>query len=418
MIKSNRNNEIIELHEREARVFPRSALFDNLGKARVFPSIREMSAIEIRETLSGPELRVQGLIGLLPLTPELSLNLKTKFPISNFWHMLTIANSACDAFLPITRQYSASNSLAPHQVLIRSFCFYLKSINTQGIARDYIREKHAGYYKPKINFGQTVKSYLSRGNDIDVSSDIFSFSSNLTANRYLKSACLEFLKIIPTSLNFDEERFLLLDSLNTLDRIPYTPLPKNYQVSLSQIPSWIIDSYKNALKVYSIYLGHERIGFSYDPQGSSLPSFIFSLDTIFEDYIRNYLNKDLFPEEISVKDGNKHKNQKTLFTDNKKFLVKPDLIFQQKKKIIAVGEIKYKPKIDEKDRYQLISHVMAMRAPIGIWISPANGEKTTIERVGSTTNGAEFYHCKISLSDNIELSSEEMAKKIKKIILK
>ncbi|MEQ5766567.1 McrC family protein [Halomonas sp. H33-56] len=418
MIKTNTKKEIIELHEREARIFPRSALFDNLGKARVFSSIREMSAIEIRETLSGPELRVQGLIGLLPLTPELSLNLKTKFPISNLWHMLTIANSACDAFLPVTRQYSTSNSLAPHQVLIRSFCFYLKSINTQGIARDYVQEKHTGYYKPKINFGKTVKNYLSRGNDIEVFSDVFSFSPNLTANQYLKSACLEFLKIIPNSLNFEEERFLLLDSLNALDRIPSAPLPENYQISLSQIPSWIIDSYKNALKIYSIYLGHERIGFSYDPQGSSLPSFIFSLDTIFEDFVRNYLNKSFLSEKISVKDGNKHKNQKTLFTDNRRFPVKPDLIFQQKKNVLGVGEIKYKPKIDEKDRYQLISHVMALRAPLGVWISPAHGERTTIERIGSTTNGAEFYHCKISLSDDIEVSSEEMAKKIKKIILK
>lgn len=417
MMETSNKKETIELHEREARVFPRSALFDNQGKSRIFSSIREMSAIEVRETLLGPELRVQGLIGLLPLTPGLSLNLKTKFPISNLWHMLTIANSACDAFLPVTRQYATSNSLAPHQVLIRSFCFYLKSINTQGIARNYIRETHAGYYKPKINFGKTLKNYLSRGNDIEVFSDIFSFSSNLKANQYLKSACLEFLKITPKSRNFKEERVLLLDSLNALDRIPSAPLPENHQISLSQIPSWLMNSYQNALKIYSIYLGHQRIGFSYDPQGSSLPSFIFSLDTIFEDFIRNYLNKIFSHEKISVKDGNKHHNQKPLFTDNNRFPVKPDLIFQHKKNILGIGEIKYKPKIDEKDRYQLISHVMALRAPIGIWISPANGEQTTIERIGSTTNGAVFYHCKISLSDDIEISSAEMAKKIKKTIL-
>lgn len=416
MIRDALDKEIIELHEREARAFPREALFDGNGQSRIYPEARDMSAVDLRETASGLELRVLGLVGFLPLTPTLSLNLKPKFPLSNLWHMLRVADSSCEILLPALRGYVNADSAAPNQVLIRSFCFYLKSILAHGIAKGYLHEEYSGYFKPKLNFGKTVSRYLSRGNDIDIVSDVHNFSYRLISNGYLKSACLDFLNITPNSAAFSEERLLLLDALNALDRVPRLTLDQSYKNSFSQVPSWLLSGYTGALEAYSILLGHKGIGFTFSPYGSPLPSFIFSLDGIFEKYIRNSLREFFSADKISVQDGNPSKNHGALFVDTKKYPVKPDLIFRKKKDILCIGEIKYKPKIDESDRYQLISHVMAFRSPIGIWISPSKTSETIMEYVGKTSSGAKFYHCMISLSKDLESSSKEMTLLVRNLI--
>src|SRR5690606_18606919 len=139
--------------------------------------------------------------------------------------------------------------------------------------------------------------------------------------------------------------------------------------------------------------------------------------TIFEQYIRNCLRIFFAPEKISVQDGNPPKNHGSLFVNTKKYPVKPDLIFKMGKKVLCIGEVKYKPKIDESDRYQLISHVMAFNSPLGVWVSPSNNDETTLDYVGETFNGAKFYHCKLSLSVDLEVSSKEMASIISDLIL-
>lgn len=412
------DTEIVELHEREARVFPRGELFDLNGRSRIFSHAQLLSAVELRETLAGTELRVLGLVGFLPLTEHISLNLKPKFPLESLWFMLEIADSSCETLLPIIRSYANSDSVAPSQLLVRSFCFYLKEISSLGVAKSYLRKEYTGYFKPKLNFGKTVARKLSRGNFVDVCSDVFYFSADIKANEYLKSACLDFLKIAPRNKQFSEERMIILDALNALDQVPARDLEVGYDSELEKVPSWLLESYRGALMSYSILLGHRRIGFSYVPSGNRMPSFLFSLDTIFEDFIRNYLRKHFERKNIFILDGNVSSNYGSLFSDNKKYPVKPDLIFKNKmNEILCVGEVKYKPKIKEVDRYQLISHVISLSCPIGVWISPSKNEITTLEYVGAISTGARFYHCRLSLSDSLNYSSDEMAAKIENLIL-
>jgi 5-methylcytosine-specific restriction enzyme subunit McrC len=386
------DRRVIHLHEREPRIFPRTELFDAAGNSLLLSDTRELSAVALRDLAEGIEVRALGLIGYLPLTETITLNLRPKFPIANLWEMLSLADEAYERILPVMRSYDTSAGSPPHQLLVLCFCHYLKDILRHGMFRTYYKDPTVGYYKPKIHFGRTVSQYLAKGDPVTTASDSFVFSSRVPINGVLKSACLAFLRMMPRTLRWQEERAVLSDALRALERCTPVALRPGEEHSVQNLPMWLRRPYYNALNVYGVLLGYNQLGFSFERYGQELPSFLFKLDDIFESFIRNTFRANLREKKISVTDGNLAKNHVSLFVDTKTFRAKPDVIFRSKGKILGLAEVKYKPGIEESDRYQLIAHVLAAGAPVGVWISPAMSAETTgLEYIGAT-GGRKFYH--------------------------
>lgn len=400
------SKRVIQLHEREIRLFARSELFDSSGKSKLLTATRELAAIDLRDVADGVELRALGLVGYLPLTSDVVLNLRPKFPTGNLWRMLSLADEAYERILPVLREYERAQGEPPHQLLARGFCHFLKELLSAGIGRSYFQRDMTGYYKPKINFGKTVSKFLSKGDEVNVASDTFLFSSAIRANAILHSACIAFSKIAIAMPAWSEERRVLTDALDTLRRCPPIPMKVGDEALALNLPARLQRAYHGALSIYSMYLGYTKIGFSYDPSGRTLPSFLFKLDNIFESYVRNVARTGLRAAKISIADGNQPKNHVQLFADSKRFPAKPDIIFRADKRIIGIGEVKYKPKIEESDRYQLIAHVMASGAPKGVWISPVlAGETAGMTYVGTVT-GAKFYHYTLDIGTHDLVAAE------------
>jgi hypothetical protein len=144
-----------------------------------------------------------------------------------------------------------------------------------------------------------------------------------------------------------------------------------------------------------------------------MPSFLFSLDDIFESYVRNTFREALVVQKIAVLDGNKPQHHGRLFLDNNQYPTKPDLILRQKKLIVGLGEVKYKPGIEESDRYQVLSHVLAAGCKIGVWISPAAaGKHGGLEYVGSVSTGAKFCHYHLEIGGDLDIASAALAEKV------
>lgn len=358
-----------------------------------------------------------GLIGYLPLTESIALNIRPKFPIENFWSMLELADNSSGRILPLLRKYDSARGTAPHRLLTQSFCFFLKQILDAGIVRAYSPRSYSGYYQPKMDFGRTISKHLSRGNGAVVEASVFHFTANNEANGILKSACQGFLRLAPREPEWIVERQLLLESLRTLQYVEQRPLLKGYDDEALELPQWLRQGYAGALATYSMLLGHTPLGFSYHADGSALPSFLFSLDDIFERFVRNTLRLAFKDEKIAVLDGNSPKHQEPLFTDNKQFPTKPDLIFRKGGTVLGLGEVKYKPKISEADRYQLISHAVARNAPVGIWISPATGGVSTMNYIGSVSTGAKFFHFRICLEENTNGACQKLATEVRSHLL-
>jgi len=400
--------QVISIKERDSHLLARERLHDSAGRSLILAGTRALGAVELRDVSNGIELRALGLVGYLPLTSEIVLNVQPKFPIANLWVMLEAAEERYERILPILRSYAHEQAVAPTLLLARSFCFHLKNILALGVARVYHQKEVDGYYRPKLNFGRTLSRYLAKGDHVMVSSDVFDFSNDARANRLLKSACLAFIAIIPNSADWKQDRLYLMDALNALTNLRAQPMGYGDMPAVAAVPSWLRSAYEGALATYSLYLGHSKIGFSFTGDGQRLPSFLFSLDQIFENFVRNEFSVALSKTKFRVTDGNKSENQSPLFKDNKTFPIKPDLIIKHGRKIVALGEVKYKPKVKEGDRYQLISHVTATESPLGLWISPTLNENSSLDFVGTLPTGAKFFHYKLSLHGDIRSSAKSM----------
>lgn len=408
---------VVALEERENRVFSREDLFDSAGRSLVLPETRALSAVELKDVHDGVNLRALGLIGYLPLTSEIVLNLRPKFPVTNLWRMLAVADESYDRVLSVLRSYEHDDASPPHQLLARGFCHYLRAIIDQGVARGYYREPYTGFYKPKVQFGRTVSRHLSRGDDLTISGDVFAYSSSLPVNAVLKSACLAFLRILPRNAKWLSERSVILEALNALHRVSSAEMRVGDEALADTTPRWVRESYRGALSAYAMLRGYTQIGFGYDAQGSELPSFLFSLDSIFESYVRNVFRKSLSDRKIAVLDGNTPRHQGRLFLDNNRFPTKPDLIFRQNKVVVGLAEVKYKQEIKEEDRYQVLSHVLAAQCKVGVWISPAPvGQSGGLSYVGSISTGAKFHHYLLDISGNLDEASLRMVEEVSALL--
>ncbi|HEX8191950.1 MAG TPA: hypothetical protein VF552_03540 [Allosphingosinicella sp.] len=400
---------LVNLHEREAKLFARADLFDREGRSLILPGTRALNAVDLRDVAEGVQLRALGLVGHLPLTEAITLNLRPKFPAASLWYMLEIAGHSFQKVLPIARQYGRSDETPPHYLLARSFCFYLSRILQSGLERQYEPEIVEGYFKPKVDFGRTISKFVSRGDEVSTSSRLFSFSAHTRLNGHLKAACIRFLSIVPREAGWADEQLLLRSALDTMAYTAAVPPAPNLPTLTYSAPARVREAYVGAMTTYSILLGYTRVGFEFEASGEMMPSFLFSLEDVFEQFVRNILRSGLRDAGLGVADGNVPRNQVRLFQDNRQFPVKPDLIFRRQRMNIAAGEVKYKPRIEEADRYQLISHAAALGVTTAIWFSPAGSPaEAGMQYVGSLSTGTRFHHYKLDIGPGIRAASDSM----------
>ena len=128
--------------------------------------------------------------------------------------------------------------------------------------------------------------------------------------------------------------------------------------------------------------------------------------------MRKTLAEALRGQNIQVIDGNNH--QGYLFQDTGRYKTKTDIVFRgNKKDVIGLGEVKYKPKLKEADRYQIISHVTAANAPIGILFIPANEQESQgPERLGRLATGAQFFSYRVNIQEDIETAQATMTRDV------
>ncbi|WP_158497361.1 McrC family protein [Limimaricola cinnabarinus] len=389
---------------------------DHHGRSLILPETRELKAIELKDVSDGIDLVALGLIGFLPLTSSITLNIVPKFPIENLWAMLEIGGETYARILPTIRRYQVTEKSTPIHLLARSFCHYLRKALSAGFERSYYPRAVNGFYQPRVEFGQTISRYLSRGNPINTVSSVFEFGLDSPINRVVKAACLRFARIIPPTKDWDEERRLIQIALDTLRRVNERE-PTGHDFSLDESVSLRLRSnYEALLRVYHLLLTGGGIAFTFEPRGKELPSFLFNLEDVFERFIRQTFVEALRPQRISVLDGNKHQGR--LFEDNSTYPTKPDLIYRRgKKEVLGLGEVKYKPKIKEVDRYQIISHVTAASAQFGVLFSPANeGESQGLKRIGRMSTGAKFYHYRVDIRGDIHSARAQMVKDISALL--
>ena len=400
---------VIELQERAQRYFPRTELVDGLGRSLILPETRELKLVEVRDVGDGVKVMAQGLVGYAPLTETIALNIVPKFPIENLWRMLEIGRESYRRILSTLRRYQSKAEDPPILLLAKTFCHYLRAALGTGLERSYYQRVRTGYYQPHVEFGSTISRHASRGDTVHTVSSVFEFGLDTPVNQIVKAACLRFVRTIPRTSDWKEERHVLQLALDTLRRVnEREPAGSEFDLDRS-VSLRVRRHYTGLLRVYRLALTGEGVAFAFGPHGQELPSFLFDLEQIFERFVRQTLAEGLRETGVAVLDGNKH--QRRLFADSTVYWTKPDLIFRRSRKNgpIGLGDVKYKPRLVEADRYQIISHVTAANAPVGILFTPTKEDESQgVERIGRLSTGAEFYRYRVSLMGDIKTCQERM----------
>ena len=145
------------------------------------------------------------------------------------------------------------------------------------------------------------------------------------------------------------------------------------------------------------------------------PSFLIDLETAFEAYVRNSLQEafSTHKEGYAVVDGNKKRWKGWLLNDPERFEIRPDLIFKSGSTIKAVGDVKYKQKSKEEDRYQVISHALSFRCDKAIFVYPASDKVAPglrrLGRIGPSEFEITLYEYGIPLDGDLALQERVMS---------
>lgn len=381
---------IIEVQERSSLNIPLSEIVNEGGNLKLRPDLIGKGLIEVKQSNSGLRLQINGLVGRLPVTESLSLDIKPKFSVSNLNRMVYASQATLLNPFFMNRPYESFSSQNYLPVpLIRSFSKSLVELISSGILRKYERVSVEGSPKPRIDFNKTQQKYWSKLMPTMAVMDKFEFSQDNLPNQCIKLAAMKAISISRGSGHLASCIQPLAQSLRQLENVRVRDihsLRREIASARPTIPAFRTD-YGRALDQALELVRNSDVSLNTSSKGLSLESYIISLDDVFEQYIRSAISElpTLGFGRVASVDGNLARHQRPLFSDNAKYLTKPDLIVRDRRGALAIGDVKYKMKASEEDRYQIISHALShqVQKAVLIYPKPATMLKGGLARLGA-----------------------------------
>ena len=404
----------IEANERSTVELPLSDLLGEGGDLKVRRDVTDRGLVEVAYVRGTLKLRIHGVVGYLPITDRIILDIKPKFSVSNLNRLVYSARTPI--FRHLSRPYRMFVSPAYLPVpLIRSFTVVLKELIENGIVRTYDRETIVDIPRPRIDFLKSQQRFWARYDLTKAVVEKFSFSQDILPNQCLKLAAMKALSIAKSSLHLKDCVPLLARSLRQMVRISVEhPTVLIHKMSQEQrkLPSGRRD-YVVALEQAVELIRHSDVSLNPVRTGSLLESYVVTLDDVFERYIRNVISvlPDLGAGRISTVDGNFKRHQKALFRDNTRHRIKPDLIMKDGSGIRMIGDVKYRIKPHEDDRYQIIAHALSYETykAVLVYPKPDSVEHAQVRRlgtIGAKDRGIVVYEYFFDLSGCLEQQEE------------
>lgn len=408
---------IIEVSERSSIDIPLEELLHDGGALRLRPDLIGRGLVEIKQARSSLKLQVNGLVGRLPLTDRITLDVRPKFSVSNLNRIVYASRSELQNPFFNDRPYERIRNQEYLPVpLIRSFSTVLRELIGNGVYREYTRETVSGSPKPHIDFNKTQQKYWSRLQPTFAIMEHFNFASDNLPNQCVKLAASKAIAIAKSSSHLEECVPTLAACLRQLEKITLrspASIIGNLQSARSSVPSYRRD-YAQALEQALEIIRNVDISLDSAKRGLFLESYIISLDDVFEKYIQCVVAElpDVGFGRVATVDGNIRRHQRSLFTDNKRYQIKPDLIVKDKRGVLVIGDVKYKMKPKEEDRYQIITHSLSYQVKRAILIYPKPSAQMSggLKRLGAigSPESIDVYEYYFDLEGDLEIEENNL----------
>lgn len=398
--------ERIRCAERQAVNVPIDRVLGANGDVDILPIVQSKGYFDI-DFRGGKLAFIAGkYIGHIPINARLVIDVQPKLPIVDLLRVLQIAEEApgtLDFFDRLYKDVEGSDENLTN-LIVRSLAKQLRTLDREGPHKTYSSVHTNSTFRPRINFTRSIQQHWSRGDYSHAAIEVFSYSLDNSFNRLIKYALWRSSVMWPV-LDITQQRELW-SYANLFERIPLDHsrgFIRDCRLALisNAFPS-IKYFYRDILRTCLLIVEDQSINLDASEADTALVSAVINLEDVFEKYIRNGLAHNLskMDPSLRIRDGNIQKG--SLFFDSK-FEIKPDIVVSRQTIPLVVADVKYKPKISEADRYQVISHSLSVGASIALLILPSDGLKVGLIRTGQIRNeeGIQVFEYHFDLTDKL-----------------
>lgn len=365
-------------------------------------------------------LRAKGHIGQFKINDENLIVLRPGIPSPLVTRIVSSCSDGNHVVLPSEEVNDGSREgFDIIRYVIYQFAFKLKEQRKFGLWRRYRTEVHDGPgIEGCLNISETARAKWCVGKPHETISEYEDLRADIDENKLIKLAIRQAIRSLRAETPADSmvpflrgillefssvpniESHQVSDALRSVRfKVPRIPPNRVLYKSLIQLASWIIE----ARRYEAQSEGSKMAG--------TVPAIAFDMADFYERYVRKILKEELRGELIDIHDGRSKSGRGRLFVDHSKFAVQPDLVFRKKgsKWPFLIGDVKYKPKVSESDRYQVITHAKAYGANYAVVIRPALKGRTEVLFKGTIGRSDPIVYCEIAfLAKSSELQDEEL----------
>lgn len=417
---------ILTVESRKSIVVPVNELLSSDGKLELFPEVEEKNYFHVLFRGRELELIAGPYIGLIPINPYITINVKPKLPVSNLSRVIELAQHSIES-LAIGRRFYATRPEATISViefLANNLIMAMRDIELRGLYKSYDPQTtNSSRPKGRINIQQTLLLNFSRGIKHKIYSRHFEHTLDNPYNQILKYAfwfLAQRLRRLP-----DRSRRLMHDINSTLalfDKVTLTSTQSliefvENEIKKKRIPKsrWY---YERALRIALTIISGKGLSLIKHGHEVELSSYSINFETLFENYLRNILRIriPLLLPGIRVRDGNVDA-KKRLFDDSKKPLANPDIVIDNTLSTLAIAEVKYKDKVDRVDINQAITYGCSYRTGNVVLVHQRSAEKKPGKQLLGTIGTIKLFTYAFDLaSPDLENEERSFTESIKSLI--
>jgi 5-methylcytosine-specific restriction enzyme subunit McrC len=409
--------------ERQPVAVPISEVLSSTGALDILPDVLSKSYFEI-DYRSGKLLLVAGkFVGLIPINSRVVIDVRPKLALKGLLRILNVAEEEIGSLDFFNRSYKDAPTPDDNvlSLLVRSLLKQLQQLALEGVLKLYQQRELVGPFKPRINFSKTIRQQWVRGTFTQASADCFDFTKDNALNRLIKYTIWYAGKELQLRRNNPTDLLEQLDfCFNLLETVPLdttrrflpacTEMARGYR--LPTIRRYYADIATSCLLI----VANRSVDIETSGDDVNLLSFVVNLEDVFEKYIRNVIKEQFRKQGSSFIIGNGNKESRSLlFRDNQGIPVKPDVVIHSRPQTFCVADVKYKPKIADVDRYQVISYALSYGSRTALLIMPIfDSPIGGLTRVGQVydASGVELFEYRFKLDTNLEVEEVRLGEAV------
>jgi 5-methylcytosine-specific restriction enzyme subunit McrC len=396
---------------------PVESVLSKNGSLDIFPASKGYFDIDYR----GNKLTLVAgrYVGLIPINSRVLIDVRPKMPIQNLLRLIDVAGEEIGTLHFFERGYQEEPvfDLNVLDLMVKTLLKQLRIVEQEGLYKIYRRENKTGMYRPKINFGRTLQTQWSRGNFTKANYDLFEYTRDNSLNRLVKYTLWYAGNLVKGRTTGSHAKTLLTYYYDLFERVPLDTSLSFIADSQRVLKNFEIPAlrayYNDVIRTCLLIVRNRSVSLDVIGSDISLLSFVLNLEDVFEKYVRNILRHSAVPlrPEIRVLDGNTQLNS-YLFRDSKSIRIKPDIILRKDRDTLLVGDVKYKPKLSEGDRYQIIAHALSMSTQKAVLVLPSfEGDSSGLIRRGRVGDGSgiEVFEYHLPIDSDLERQEKNFA---------